>query len=235
MFSQGIRSSPVRARPVRERQVGPNELASERYRAITANDSPLTRMARSRGAETAAARGSSAGSYYAGAAERSLGETAIPLALQEAETYGRTAADNMAAQNERGLGELSSATTLEATGITAGSALEQARMRIEAERLAQEREQAFRRGEREAEFEFSRENRDLSFGREDRQRAESRGWQREDADRDYRRAVESGVVGRILETITSDPSYFRDPQAAIGMLERYRSEIRRILGLDVGG
>ena len=81
------------------RGVGENELAATQLARITANDSPLMVRARQEGLLRAGARGLQNSSIAASNAMGAMVDRATPIALQDAATYGRTASENMAAQN----------------------------------------------------------------------------------------------------------------------------------------
>jgi hypothetical protein len=81
------------------REVSPEETSAFQLNQITSQSSPLMQRAKQQGMLTAASRGLQNSSIAAGAAQGAMVDRALPLAQQDAATYGRTAAENMAATN----------------------------------------------------------------------------------------------------------------------------------------
>lgn len=167
------------------REVGDDELASYRLNDILAAGGPAMRAAAARGRAAAARQGLMASGLAEGYAQRALIEGATPLALSEADTYGRTASENMAAINQSRLADASNRTSLSTARIGANASVASARISAEGQwRRAlleadltqqgwdrQSIEAALDRDWRTEQAEMERE-----FGRE------QRGWQVEDRD-----------------------------------------------------
>lgn len=81
------------------REVTADETVEHRLTGLTAGDSRYIQIARDKAQSAASARGLMMSSMSAGNAERSAIEAALPIAQQDAQTYGRTASENMAAVN----------------------------------------------------------------------------------------------------------------------------------------
>ena len=90
------------------REVGENELASNRLNMITRQDSPLMARARAEAARVSNSRGLQNSSIAAGAAMGAMVDRATPLAQQEAQTYSNQALTNQ--QFENRAGEVNAAT-----------------------------------------------------------------------------------------------------------------------------
>lgn len=82
------------------RTVQGNELVRNQLNALTASDSQYIQQARDRAYNDASSRGMLFSSMAAGNAQRSAIDAALPIAQQDATTYGRTASENMAAVNQ---------------------------------------------------------------------------------------------------------------------------------------
>jgi len=81
------------------REVGQNELVSHQMGQLIGGDSQYIRQAEDRARNEASSRGMMMSSVAAGAGRRAAIDAALPIASQDAGTYGRTASENMAAVN----------------------------------------------------------------------------------------------------------------------------------------
>lgn len=100
------------------REVNPNELVENRLNDLLAGDSRYIQQARRQGERAAAARGALSSSIFAGASEAAAIQAALPIAAQDAQTYYRTASENMTALNNMSLLQLQSATQIAATRMS---------------------------------------------------------------------------------------------------------------------
>jgi hypothetical protein len=87
------------------RTVQDNETVNKQLTDLTAGDSKYIGVARQNAANAASRQGMMTSSMAAGNAERAAIEAALPIAQQDASTYAKTAADNMAAQNADALAD----------------------------------------------------------------------------------------------------------------------------------
>ena len=94
------------------RSVGTNELSATQLNNLLSGNSKYIQNARLSGVEEAASRGLGTSSYSAGLSERAAIASGLPIAQQDAATYGRTASENMAAQNADALADQSNAAAL---------------------------------------------------------------------------------------------------------------------------
>lgn len=81
------------------RDVQDNELVKNQLNSLIASDSQYIRQAEDRARAEASSRGMMLSSMAAGAGRRAAIDSALPIASQDATTYGRTASENMAAVN----------------------------------------------------------------------------------------------------------------------------------------
>lgn len=81
------------------RNVQGNELVSNQLNTLTAGNSQYIRQAEDAARNEASARGMMMSTMAAGAGRRAAIDAALPIASQDATTYGRTASENMAAVN----------------------------------------------------------------------------------------------------------------------------------------
>lgn len=81
------------------RQVQPNELASYQLQGLLASDSPYIAQARQAGLDVSNDRGLLNSSMAAGNSERAAIQSALPIAQQDAASYGTAAGQNLDALN----------------------------------------------------------------------------------------------------------------------------------------
>lgn len=81
------------------RNVTNDELVKNQLNSLIASDSQYIRQAQDRARAEASSRGMMLSSMAAGAGQRAAIDAALPIASQDAATYGRTASENMAAVN----------------------------------------------------------------------------------------------------------------------------------------
>lgn len=82
------------------RSVQDQETVANQLTTLTGGNSKYIRQARQQAGNTASSRGMMMSTMAAGAGERAAIDAALPIAQQDATTYGRTASENMAAQNQ---------------------------------------------------------------------------------------------------------------------------------------
>jgi len=88
------------------RGVNQNELSAYQLDQITGSNSPLMQRVGARAAAQGASRGLMNSSITAGNAQGMMIDAAQPFALNDANTYARTASENMGAENQMGLANL---------------------------------------------------------------------------------------------------------------------------------
>ena len=93
------------------RQVGEEETARYQIESLLDDESRYMQNAVRRGERAAAARGGLSSSLFAGASQRAAIESALPIASQDAQTYGRVASENAAAINQNTIAKMNSMTS----------------------------------------------------------------------------------------------------------------------------
>lgn len=94
------------------REVQPEELVSEQLNSLLRSGSDYMRDAIQRGSELAQDRGALSSSIFAGAAQRSAYEAALPVASANAQAYIQAASENMNALNQNTLARMQAAVNL---------------------------------------------------------------------------------------------------------------------------
>ena len=67
------------------------------------------------------------------------------------------------------------------------------------------------------------------FNQQQQNRTQERAWQLADQRASARASQRSATFNTLLQTVFSDPSYWRDPGAAMGMFNTYTSNIDSML------
>lgn len=166
------------------RSVEGNQLVANQLSGLLSGGSAYMQNATRAGLSRASARGNLNGSMSAGAAQRAAIDAGLPIAAQDASWYGRTAADNMDAENAASIENAGNETSASIAGANNQSAMATAILRSR-----QDREQAAlgRNFERESNIWDSEEDarvRDDEYGNQERS-----DYRRGDLDRssDFRR------------------------------------------------
>lgn len=169
------------------REVQDNELVSSQLSRLLSGDSAYMNNARRQGQEFAAARGMLSSGMAAGNTQRAAIEAGMPIAAADASTYGRTASENMSAENAASIVNANNTTSLagQAMGIEGDIRSTLLRGRLS------EREAALNRNfNREQNlYESEERGRDRDFSRS---QSEFDAWR--DAESDYRRAMLEGTA-----------------------------------------
>lgn len=119
------------------RQVQGNETVADQLRRLTSGNNAYIQGARNRANRASSARGLLSSGMAMGNAESAAIDAALPIAAQDAAWYGRTAADNMEAQNVASRENAGNETQASIAGASAGASLAAAILRSR-----QDREQA---------------------------------------------------------------------------------------------
>ena len=172
--------------------VDPNMLTSNRLDALLRSDNPIVRRANDRATSYALARGGGLDSgSMAYNAELGAMDALTPIASEEAGMYGNVARANQDAMNQENIERMGNQTQL---AIARGN-------------------QSVERG-RNAEL-----AREFNVGQQNR--LQQREWDLADQDTQARASARSQFFNQAFGAIFSDPSYWRDPQGAMGMLNEY--------------
>jgi hypothetical protein len=191
------------------RDVDPNALVSTQLNNLLRSDSPYVTQARGSAQRQAASRGLLNSTMAAGAGEAAAIQSGLPIASQDAATYGQTDADNMAAANEFLLNQGQWATQQNIANTSAAAARANAELNYRANmaQLAQQGSQW-----------------DQDFAREGEQY--DTDWERE-----VQRAIlgnqlgqQTGLNASLYNTIFSNPEYMRDPSGSSGMMNFWQND-----------
>lgn len=190
----------------RTRDVNPNELSSNQVRDITAEDSPLMRMAAAQGRARSVRRGGINSSLAGGAAQRAVLETAMPMAMQQAGAYTNVGDRNMDAENTYLLkeGDWQNARDISHEGNE--TSLEIAGMNQE---------------DRKREFEEGTRRYNEGFAEDGRRYDEDYVRQQEQDALANRRNRENFIQSGTFNTIMGDPEIWGDPEGAMGFADYF--------------
>lgn len=183
IFGEGDRGAATRT-------VQANELSGNQLNDLIRGDSQLIRNARLAAAQRSSEGGMLMSSMAAGASQRASIDAAQPFAMQQADAYGRTASENMAAQNADNLADQGQYRDLGARDIALRAQMEDASLGRQFQGSLASNEQAWRSGESFLDREFqqgeSAANRNFQSG----ERAAGQNWQ--SGESAYDRAWRSG-------------------------------------------
>lgn len=194
----------------------PNAMTSTQLTQLLSGNNPLLQMAQQQGAEAANARGSLNGTLFAAASQNAAMQNMIPVAQQNAQQVGAVNAANAAALNQQQLEHMQNTAQVSAANITAAGGVEQARIR-----------------QLEAASEFSQ-----TLQTNQANRAQDRTWQLADQQTSQENYQRDAVLNASLGTIFSDPSYWSNPQGAMGMANFFSQGFDQLWnggGFDLGG
>lgn len=205
------------------------ETTAGQLETLLRGDNPLLQRAARKGATLAQLRGSTGNdSLFAGAAQDAMAENLIPVASADAGVYERGAVTNQGALNESSITDRNNATSR--ANATAA---------VHAQQYSADRQlegDMARLRSSDNQFNISQGNLNRQFDAEQRQfaentrryendnqirtqeRAQSRAWDLADQDSANRATGRAQIFGQVANTIFSDPSYWRDPAGAQGML-----------------
>lgn len=180
--------------------VDPNQLASYQLASYLRGNNPIVQDATRQGEALAAARGQGANSSIYGASAAGGAIDALrPVAQSDAARYGAVQDLNLQNLNQHELEQMGNNTSVQVAGIGAEA------------QMAGIREQA------------------RQFNIDQGNRAQNREWQLADQRSAARASQRSATFNTLLQTVFSDPSYWRDPGAAMGMFNTYTSNIDSML------
>jgi hypothetical protein len=181
-------------------QVSPDDLMSDRLNEMMSGNSPFVRHAADNANAYAGARGAGAdSSIYQAGAVNSLYDQLSPIAQADAQRYADVANRNQAALNDYNLQRIQAAAQTTAAAIGVSY--------------------------RGAELEEQRRQ----FDQSQQNRQQDRQWQLADQRAAARANQRSTTFNTLLQSVFSDPSYWRDPQGAMGMFNTYMSNIPDML------
>lgn len=205
------------------------ETTAGQLETLLRGDNPLLQRAARKGASLAQLRGSTGNdSLFAGAAQDAMAENLIPVASADAGVYERGAVTNQGALNESSITDRNNATSranataaVHAQQYSADRQLEGDMARLR----SSDNQFNISQGNWNREFESNQRALAENTRRYEndnqirtQEREQNRQWQLADNATAQRAAGRADIFGQVSSTIFSDPSYWRDPAAATGML-----------------
>lgn len=215
------------------------ETTAGQLETLLRGDNPLLQRAARKGASLAQLRGSTGNdSLFASAAQDAMAENLIPVAGADAGVYERGAVTNQGALNQSSEVDRNNATARANAQAAAGAQRYGADRQLEGDRL--------RLQQSSNEFNIQQGNWNRQFEADQRAQAEntrryendnqiraqernqSRAWETADRDTATRAAGRNQIFSQITNTIFSDPTYWRDPSAATGMLNFFTNNFTSV-------
>lgn len=197
------------------RTIDPNtETVAGQYGNLLKGSNPLVQRAIQKGKTMAQMRGSNGNdSLFAGASEDALAENLLPVAGADAAAYNQVGAQNQDALNQQNLQQMSNTTSKIVANIGAGASKYGSDKSLEADKLR---------------LEENRRQFDQGMERDAANRLQDRSWNLADQETARKAAGRQAVAQQVLGTIFSDPSYWRDPQGASGMMRFFTEDFSNI-------
>lgn len=199
---------------VATRTVDPNALTSNQLAGLENTNSPLSQLALAQGANNAAATGNANGTLMAGASENALLQQLTPIATQNAQVYERQAQSNQDALNTAANTNRSVHGQIAAAGVSANASMHNAQLAADtaAKSLAQNQQQ------------FT-----TNWQNEFQTATNSQAFQTASQAQQQQFSLQSNGLNSAISTIFSDPSYWSNPQGAMGMLNYFGSNINSLV------
>jgi len=194
------------------RTVDPNETVAGQYTNLLKG--PLAERAARKGATMAQMRGSSGNdTIFARASQDALAENLLPVANADAATFGRVGSENAEALNQQNVAEQGNKSNQIVANIGASASKEGARLNFlsNQNRMEEDRRQF-----------------DMNFKQNQANREQDRNWQLADAETARKANGRAAIMNQALGTIFSDPSYWRDPEGASGMVNFFSTQFSNI-------
>lgn len=180
--------------------VDPNSLVQNQLASLQRSDNPIVQQAAQAAQANALARGGGvSGTQAIDASNRAMFDILNPIAGADAGQYAAVNAANQEALNQQNLTNMNNRTQL---SIAQGN-------------------QAVERGRN---HELARE-----FDVQQSNRAQDRQWALADQNTQARAQMRSQVFSTALQTIFSDPTYWGDPQGAMGLINDYSTNIDQFM------
>lgn len=197
------------------------QTAAGQLDTLMQSQSPLEQLAAAQGMNLAASRGSANGTLMAGAAQTALNDKLQPIALNDANAYQRQQLQNQSDVNQLKNTQTSVEGSVASAGISANASIHNADQAaaIQKQSLQQSHDEFLT-------------NWDNQF----KQMQQSQQFQSMTQDKQNEFAAKMTAFGNSVQTIFSDPSYWADPQGAMGMLNFFNTNIDQLLSqMGIGG
>lgn len=180
--------------------VDPNSLVQNQLASLQRSDNPIVQQAAMAAQANALARGGGvSGTQAIDASNRAMFDILNPIAGADAARYGQVGDENQDALNQQNLTSMNNRTQL---------SIAQGNQSVERGRNA----------ELAREFDVQQSN-----------RAQDRQWALADQNTQARAQMRSQVFSTALNTIFSDPTYWGDPQGAMGLINDYSTNIDQFM------
>jgi hypothetical protein len=215
------------------------ETTAGQLEGLLRGDNPLLQRAARKGATLAQLRGSTGNdSLFAGAAQDAMAEQLIPVAGADAGVYERGAVTNQGALNESSITDRNNATSRANASTAASASRYGAELGLQGE-LARLRSS-------DNQFNISQGNINRQFEADQRafaentrryendnqiraqERTQNRAWETADRDTATRAAGRNQIFSNVTSAIFSDPTYWRDPAGASGMVNFFTNNFSGI-------
>lgn len=214
------------------RNVQDNELAQTHLNNMLNREGQYLRRARAGGEQRANQLGMGLTSLAGAYAEDAAIGAAAPIAMADAQAYGRAASENLDSLAQQRMAMERNETDITTTDMNVGGQLASNQMRIDFEREDNAADRLWRTSERESGQTYEQGRDERQFGHDRDMFDRGVGAQR-DADR---RSFRSQLHARIMSTILDNPTYMRDPVGARGMIEYFNGpEFDNLFNTIFGG
>lgn len=170
VFGEGDRGAVTRT-------VQGNELSGNQLNDLIRGNSQYIQNARLAANEQSAERGMLMSSVAAGASQRAAIDAAQPLAMQQADAYGRTASENMNAQNADAQADQGQFRDMGARDIALRAQMEDASLGRQFQGSLANNEQAWRSGESYLDRQFQQGENSQNRNFQSSERAAGQNWQ----------------------------------------------------------
>lgn len=198
------------------RTVQDNELSGNQLNDLIRGDSQYIRNARIAAGEAAAERGMLMSSVGVGMGVRGAIDAAQPFAMQQADAYGRTASENMAAENADAQADQGQYRDMAARDIALRAQMEDASLGRQFAAGQAQNEQAWRSGESYLDRQFQQGENTANRNFQNEQAAFERAWRSDEALRDrYQQTTERLGAQEFQSGETAYDRAWRDYQAAM--------------------
>lgn len=205
-----------------------------------AND--FVTRARSAGIGHAQSRGLANSSLAAANSEGAALDAALPIASQDAATYAKTHSDNMDAENRALLANLDADTAIRTASMNAGTSLDIANINAQSDKdrlAAQDKQWAQQFAREGTQFDQARNDANQRYATDWQHQQDLAGqqhqWNQQDFAQQNQAQRQNFTQSSIMNTIFSDPSYWRDPQAAMNFASTYGTNFTNMWNQLFGG
>lgn len=215
------------------------ETTAGQLNTLLRGDNPILQRAARKGASLAQLRGSTGNdSIFASAAQDAMAENLIPVAGADAQAYERAATANQGALNESSVVDRQNATSRANAQAAAAASRYGADRGLEGDmaRLRSSDNQfnitqgnwnrQFEADQRQFAENTRRYENDNRIREQERQ--QNRAWDTADRDTATRAAGRNQIFSQVTGAIFSDPTYWRDPAGASGMVNFFTNNFSQL-------